>query len=146
MKARRVAVDRVLRAVVGGELDPGADLRQVALVEDQRARQDDRGAGDVGVAGARQSTARSFGFLARRVAAEEAQEELRLEAELLAALRPGTAPRRAPRANAAGSSGLAPPPSSEPAKANCEQLVGLSEKFLRSSLTATERMSSRAPP
>ena len=47
---------------------------------------------------------------------------------------------------AAGSAGLAPPPRSVAPTAIGEQLVGLREKFLRSRLTSTERMSSRAPP
>ena len=41
----RLAVDRFLRAVVGGELDPGADLPEAGLVEEERVRQGDRGAG-----------------------------------------------------------------------------------------------------
>ena len=45
------AVDRPRRAGVGGELDPGADLADVGVVEEGRLRQLDLGGGDVGVAG-----------------------------------------------------------------------------------------------
>ena len=78
---RGVAVDRPRRAFVGGQLDAGADRLDVGLVDQLRARQGQRRAGDVGVAGARVRVARSFGWPARRVcaAAEEAGRQLRPE-------------------------------------------------------------------
>ena len=49
---RGLAVDRAGRALVGGELGPGADLADVGVVEEGGFRQLDLGRGDVGVAGA----------------------------------------------------------------------------------------------
>src|SRR5665811_115321 len=43
-------VDRVLRAVVRGQLDPRADRLDVTLIEDRRPRQDECRAPQVGVA------------------------------------------------------------------------------------------------
>src|SRR6185312_15652358 len=49
----RAPVDRVLRAFVRRQLDPRADGLDVTLIEEQRVRQVERRAGDVGVALAR---------------------------------------------------------------------------------------------
>src|SRR4051794_13964469 len=66
------------------ELDPGADRRQARLVEEERVRQADRGAGDVGVARARPEDGPQFRVLRPAGGAEEAQPQLRTELEPLA--------------------------------------------------------------
>src|SRR5260221_10264064 len=91
------------------------------------------------------STAGSFGFLARRVAPNRRRNSFGLKPSFSQPLALKGA-ETGVGTKAAGSTGLAPPPSSDPAMANGEQLVGLSEKLGRSSFTATERTSSRAPP
>ena len=114
----RLAVDRFLRAVVGGELDPGADRREARLVEEQRVRQADRGAGDVGVPRRALRTARRRGCLARLVCAEQAQVQLRAGISAASQLFSWTGSETGKDEKVAGLVGSAPPPLSAPAVAN----------------------------
>src|SRR5512146_2082211 len=86
-----VPIDRVLRAFLGGQLDPRADRLDVTLIEDRRPRQDERRAAQVGVAAAgfdNRPEPRVGGPLGRVLAAEDLRKELRLELQRLAFSRP----------------------------------------------------------
>ena len=106
------AVDRVRRAFVGGELDPGADVADVRLFEDQRFRQRDLRARDVGVAGAGDEGRPQFRFLRsasgrRRSAGRACGLKPRLSQPLA-----WNGLEAATELKLAGSAGLAPPPCS----------------------------------
>src|SRR5262245_14287751 len=91
------------------------------------------------------STAFSFGFFARLFAPDSWSFSFGLKPSPWHALHwYGTEAGKAVKD--AGSAGLAPPPRSVAPTAIGAQLVPFREKFLRSRLTSTELMSSRAPP
>ena len=141
------AVDRFLRAVVGGELDPGADLRQAGLVEEERVRQRRPRRGRCWRRRARAfSTARRRGCLARLVCAEQPQVELRAESRAACSRPAGTGSETGRRRRPPGWSGRPRPRAACRRSRICEQLVPLRVKSLRLTLTKTERMSSLAPP
>ena len=142
-----VAVDRACRAGLRGQLRPRADRLDVALVEEQRVRQRQRRAAEVGVAFAGfedrpqlrvlrplgrppNSRACSFGLkpsLLQPVAWNGALTGV------------GAERRRVGRVGAAAVDRRRWSPAAA-------QLVGLSMNLLRSTLTSIERMSSLTPP
>ena len=84
-RRRGGAVDRSLRTLVGCELDPGADLADVGVVEERRFRQLDLGVGDVGVARSGNQCRREARVRTTADFAFQRQFQIRFEAEVLAA-------------------------------------------------------------
>ena len=90
----RLTVDRCRRAGLRGQLRPGADGADVALIEEQRVRHRQRGAGDVGVALMGFQDRPQLRVLVALGAALEPDEQLRLELQAVAAVgRVGSAER-----------------------------------------------------